>query len=71
MLVATAVDHQDESVSKMYEYLLSRLKRETSHPGKWLVNSLTQENEVDLHIVGESSNTCDDKRGERYSLYPG
>jgi hypothetical protein len=44
MWVATAVDHQDESVYQMYDCLLSRLKWETSLSGTWLVNSLTQEN---------------------------
>jgi hypothetical protein len=71
MWVASAVDHQVESVNKMYDYLLSWLKRETSHPGNWLENSLTQDNTVDLHIVGESFNTCDDEQGEICSLDPG
>jgi len=44
MWVAIAVDRQDESVYQMYDYLLSRLKWETSHSGTWLANSLTQEN---------------------------
>jgi len=60
MWVAIAVDHQDESVYQMYDYLLSQLKWETSHSGTSSVNSLTQENTVDLHIVVTSFNTWDD-----------